>query len=139
MPALQRRALLVNSGRIHVTRGGVGTSAESVRREAAKFDTFAIPDLLGHLQNTTDLTRSTLIEILRRSGRLADVFVDAQAFLDRATSAIRGELHRLLVGGIRYEKLTADSPDSEWEMTRFVDGELFDYLSSLQVDPRKSP
>lgn len=138
MAKIEPRAVLVKGGRVDIKRGGVDTRAESVREEALQLGSFAIPDLLGHLQNATDLTRSTLLEILKRSGRLADVFVDAQTFLDRAAGAIRGELHRLLVGGIRYEKLAPGSPDSEWEMTRFEDGELFDYLSSLQADPNKA-
>ena len=45
------------------------------------------------------------------------VFVDEQAFLDHAVVAIQAELHRLLVAGIRYEKLVLGTPDSEWEMT----------------------
>lgn len=66
------------------------------------------------------------------------MFVDAQTFLDRAVVAIQGELQRLLVDGIRYQKLPPGAPDAEWEMARFEDGELLDYLNSLQTEPRKS-
>lgn len=138
MPKIEPRNVLVRAGRIDVKRGGVEPSAQSVREESVPLGGYVLPDLLGYLQNTTELTRSTLLEILQKSGRLADVFVDAQTFLDQAASAIRGELHRLLVGGIRYEKLAPDSPDSEWEMTKFEDGELLDYLNSLQTSPKKS-
>lgn len=138
MPRIERRTVMVSAGRVEVKRGGVDTQAQSVREEQARYGAFVLPDLLGHLQNATELTRSTLFEILCRSERMQDVFVDAQAFLDHAAAAIRGELHRLLVGGIRYEKLVPGSPDSAWEMARFQDGDLLDYLNSLEVAPRKS-
>lgn len=138
MPRIERRSILVGTGRIDVKRGGVGATPQSAREEEAQFGAFVLPDLLGHLQNATELTRSTLLEILRRSERLDDVFIDAQAFLDHAVVAIRSELNRLLIGGIRYEKLTPGSPDSEWEMTQFKDGELLDYLNSLEAAPKKS-
>jgi type III restriction enzyme len=138
MPKIEPRTVLIAAGRLDVGRGGVGTSAQSVRQEAAAFGGFVLPDLLGYLQNATELTRSTLLAILQKSGRLGDVFIDAQTFLDRAVVAIQGELQRLLIGGIRYQKLTPGAPDAEWEMTAFQDGELLDYLNSLQTAPRKS-
>lgn len=138
MPRIEPRSILVQTGRVDVGRGGVAATPHSVREEKASFGAFVLPDVLGHLQNATELTRSTLREILVRSERLEDLFCDAQAFLDHATVAIRGELSRLLIGGIRYERLDADARDSEWEMTRFEDGELLDYLRSLPTAPQKS-
>ena len=138
MPKIEPRTIHVAAGRIDVKRGGTETTGLSVREEAPTYGAFAIPDLLGHLQNATELTRSTLLEILRKSERLNDVFVDAQTFLDHAVAAIQSELQRLLVRGIRYEKLAPGSTDSEWEMTRFENTELFDYLNSLATKPGKS-
>jgi type III restriction enzyme len=138
LPKAEPRSILVDVGRIDVKRGGTETHAISTYEESPAFRRFTVPDLLGYLQNRTELTRSTLLAILKRSGRLDDVFVDAQRFLDAAAEKIQEELHSLLVGGIRYEKLDPSSPDSEWEMTSFKDDELFDYLSSLEVNPGKS-
>ena len=39
-----------------------------------------LPDILADLQNETDLTRATLVQILLRSGRLADFTLNPQAF-----------------------------------------------------------
>jgi type III restriction enzyme len=138
LPKAEPRSILVDVGRIDVKRGGTETHAISTYEESPAFRRFTVRDLLGYLQNRTELTRSTLLAILKRSGRLDDVFVDAQRFLDAAAEKIQEELHSLLVGGIRYEKLDPSSPDSEWEMTSFKDDELFDYLSSLEVNPGKS-
>ncbi len=137
-PRVEPRKIHVDAGRIDVKRGGTETHALSAREEAPAFRHFAIPDLLGYLQNRTELTRSTLLAILKRSGRLDDIFVDAQRFLDQAAEAIANELNRLLVGGIRYQKLQAGSKDSAWEMSRFQSTELLDYLNSLATTPGKS-
>ena len=138
MQRIERRKIVVDAARIDVKRGGTETRALSAREESPAFRHFAVPDLLGYLQNRTELTRSTLLAILNRSGRLDDVFVDAQRFLDATVDAIAAELHKLLVGGIRYEKLSPGSPDSEWQMTRFKDEELIGYLNSLAASPEKA-
>ena len=66
-----------------------------------------MPDVLAYLQNETELTRSTLVRILKESGRLAEFFVDPQRFLDAVAAILKHELHRLLVDGIKYERLLA--------------------------------
>ena len=48
-----------------------------------------IPDILGHVQRETELTRGTIARILVESGRLPDVTKNPQQFLDRATKEIR--------------------------------------------------
>ncbi|GIX28753.1 MAG: hypothetical protein KatS3mg123_2634 [Burkholderiales bacterium] len=47
---------------------------------------------------------------------------------------IKHELHRLLVDGIKYEKISGTGPEAEWEMALFKNEELVDYLNSLQVN-----
>lgn len=49
---------------------------------------------------------------------------------------LKHELHRLLVDGVKYDRLTLDTPDAEWEMTLFKNEELVNYLNALPV--RKS-
>lgn len=47
---------------------------------------------------------------------------------------LKYELHRLLVDGIKYERLAGHGPDVEWEMLIFKNEELINYLSALQVN-----
>ena len=58
-----------------------------------------VPDILAYLQNETELTRSTLVRILKESGRLAEFFVDPQRFMDAVAQLLKYELHRLFVDG----------------------------------------
>lgn len=73
-----------------------------------------LPDILADLQNETDLTRATLVRILRESGRLVDFTVNPQAFTVLVTSQINTALHKQMVDGIRYEPV----PGLSWEMHR---------------------
>ncbi|GGJ10809.1 hypothetical protein GCM10010885_20080 [Alicyclobacillus cellulosilyticus] len=61
-----------------------------------------VPDLIGYIQQHTELTRRTIAEILVQSGRLADALVNPEAFLDGAVRAIREVLERHMVKGIHY-------------------------------------
>jgi type III restriction enzyme len=86
-----------------------------------------IPDLLGYLQRETELTRSTLAEILDRSGKLAEATRNPQQFLEYASAAIHKNLNDLAVDGIEYERIA----DAEWEMHRLESEELDSYISRL--------
>ena len=92
-----------------------------------------MPDMLAYLQNETELTRSTLVRILKASGRLAEFFVDPQRFMDAVSAILKHELHRLLVDGIKYERLPSTEPQAAWEMMLFKHEELINYLTALQV------
>ncbi|MFY9342289.1 MAG: DEAD/DEAH box helicase family protein [Planctomycetota bacterium] len=138
MPRIDARSILVQAGRLDVMRGGVETTAQYAREERATYGRAALPDVLGYLQNHTELTRETLLAILEKSGRLDDVFVDAQTFLDQAVAAVTETLNTLIVDGIRYQKRPPDAQDAAWEMSAFKNEELFDYLNSLATAPGKS-
>lgn len=133
MPTIEAPHIVVAAGQLDVKRGGVETRQVSAARERARWNVGPLPDLLAYLQNETELTRSTLARILKESGRLSDLFIDPQKFLDGVAAVLKHELHRLLVDGIKYEKLAGTGPDAEWEMVRFQNEELIDYLSALQV------
>lgn len=105
----------------------------SVAEEHPDYGTPALPDILAYLQNETELTRSTIARILKESGRLADAFENPQRFLDQVAAILKYELHRLLVDGIKYERLPTGSAGAEWEMLLFKNEELVNYLSALEV------
>jgi type III restriction enzyme len=116
-----------------VAKGGVTATAMSVAEERLAYGTRGLPDILAYLQNETELTRTTLVRILKESGRLADAFENPQRFLDQVANVLKHELHRLLVDGIKYERLPGDGAGSEWEMVLFKNEELVNYLSALKV------
>lgn len=136
MEPIEKPRILVSAGQLGVERAGVTAAAVSVAEERVEYGNHPVPDPLAYLQNETDLTRSTLARILKESGRLGDFFNNPQRFLDAVAAIIKYELHRLLVDGIKYDRIAGEGPDAEWEMMLFKKEELINYLTALPV--RKS-
>ncbi|MGH8590913.1 MAG: hypothetical protein ACREXX_16770 [Gammaproteobacteria bacterium] len=133
MEQIEAPRIRVAAGQLEVGKGGVTTRAMQIAEERPDYGVRALPDILAYLQNETELTRYTLVRILRGSGRLADAFVNPQRFLDQTAAILKHELHRLLVDGIKYERRGGGGPDAEWEMLLFKNEELVNYLNALQV------
>jgi type III restriction enzyme len=96
------------------SRAGIASDKHIDQHEYATSAPTVLPDILADLQNATDLTRATLVRILRESGRLADFSVNPQAFTVMVTAKINSVMHRQMVDGIRYEPI----PGVHWEMRR---------------------
>ncbi|MEM9885824.1 MAG: DEAD/DEAH box helicase family protein [Bacteroidota bacterium] len=74
-----------------------------------------VPDILTYIQNKTELTRSTIHQILKQSGRLDDFLVHPQQFMDQSVKEIKMIMNDLIIEGIVYEKLEG----IQYEMKRF--------------------
>jgi type III restriction enzyme len=92
-----------------------------------------LPDVVAYLQNETELTRSTIVRILRDSKRLADFFINPQKFMDEVAAILNSELHKLMIDGIKYERLG----DEEWSMRLFEQREIVSYLNN-RLEVQKS-
>ncbi len=134
MPKVKALKIRVETGKLEVTKAGVESYALASSSETLSGRPRAVPDILAYLQNETELTRSTIFQILKQSNRLDDFFANPQAFMDSVARILKDELHRLLVDGIKYEKLQAVGTDSQWEMALFKEEEIVNYLSALQVE-----
>lgn len=97
-PKIQTRKAKIEQS---ITYGieAVETASGSLKTETA----FAIPDILGEIQNKTGLTRRTVFDILKTSGRLNDAANNPQRFIDLAAEKINRCLHALMSEGIVYE------------------------------------
>lgn len=126
--------VVVTVGQVEVGRSAISAHARSVARESISPASRALPDILAYLQNETELTRRTIATVLVGSGRLDEFAVDPQVFLDRVASVLRNELHKLLVDGIKYERLAPGERDSEWQMVLFENEELINYLNSVPTN-----
>lgn len=54
--------------------------------------------------------------------------------MDAVAAILKYELHRLLVDGIKYERIDGSGSDTKWEMLLFKNEELINYLNALQVN-----
>lgn len=133
MERIEKPRISITTGGVHIGRGGIGATATAVAEERVEYGRRPVPDILSYLQNETELTRSTLVRILRESGRLDEFFNNPQRFMDAVAGILKHELHRLLVDGVKYDRIDGAGPDAEWEMLLFKNEELINYLTALQV------
>jgi type III restriction enzyme len=133
MPRIEAPKISIRTGVVDVKKGGVTATAQGVSQQTVEYGSRPVPDILAYLQDQTELTRATLVRILTESDRLTEFFLDPQKFMDMMATIIKHELHRLLVDGIKYEKLVVDGKEDEWEMALFKNEEVINYLSALQV------
>jgi type III restriction enzyme len=112
---------------IQMTNDGIETTyvGDKIQRQWNR--KWQIPDVLGYIQDRTELTRHTLAEIIEQSGRISDILVNPQLFIDLCSQAILGTLNDLMIDGIKYKKVG----NSEYEMRLFEEQELETYLNDL--------
>ncbi|WCP12580.1 hypothetical protein sphantq_00980 [Sphingobium sp. AntQ-1] len=115
-------------GREGVTPEKVSTS-QPQRLAATRLE---VPDLLGELQNRTELPRKVLADILVQSGRLSDAAVNPSAFVDAVTAIIQAGKRLMMTDGIVYKPL-----DAWWAQDLFVaeDDVPVDRLVSVEHAP----
>jgi type III restriction enzyme len=73
-----------------------------------------LPDIIAYFQKETELTRHTLVAILKGSNRIGDFRVNPQQFMALAAREIGYAMHDLMLKGIKYEKIAGEL----WEMQR---------------------
>ncbi|MEX5545468.1 DEAD/DEAH box helicase family protein [Pseudomonas pergaminensis] len=116
--ALKAKIVMRKDG-VHGVETGVGSSD-------AQMEQIVVPDVYAYIQNRVHLSRSSIFAILDGSGRLGELLINPQVFLDTAIAAIKNCLQALLVKGIEYHQING----RRYEMALF-DEELETYLSSV--------
>ncbi len=115
---------------LDISDAGVSADKQLATRVRDGETVKVLPDILAFLQKETELTRHTLAEILKKSGRLAEFKINPQAFMTAVATEISRALHDLMLEGIKYEKIDG----KHWEMTRIeqeAEEKIERYLSSL--------
>lgn len=115
--------------RIEMDEKGLGTEiiTSSGKTVDADRPLSIIPDVVSGVQGRTKLTKSTIYQMLQDSGQLSALLVNPQQLLDEASLAINQALKKMMVDGIKYEKIAGET----WEMQRFENEELEGYLDKL--------
>lgn len=112
--------------KVVITEEGVTMEYKGEKQSNNSSDYF-IPDVLGYIQNRTELTRSTIWHILEKSCRLDELAVNPQLFMDAIVDRVKRVLQEMMIDGIEYLKIG----NSEYEMRLFEDQELEVYLNDF--------
>lgn len=116
---------------LNIDEEGVQTNYLASERNKTQIIAKNIPDIFAYIENKTQLTRTTILEILKKSERIGDISKNPQDFLDKVCDVISREMHELMIDGIRYQKVGL----TEYEMKLFDSKELEIYMNdnSFQV------
>jgi len=124
MPETKKPAIKSTKKRVLITHEGVDGQLVSDSVNDDYGIRFEMPDMLTYIQSKTELTRHTILKILKKTERLSEVLLNPQFFMDNAVSVIKAVLCGLMVDGIKYEKIG----NKIYEMALFEDNELEIYL-----------
>jgi type III restriction enzyme len=113
-----------------ITEAGVDTDTKLEEKSFDAEPAKVLPDILAFLQKDTELTRPTLVQILKQTGRLEEFKINPQAFMAAVAREISHALHHLMLEGIQYDKIDGQ----KWEMSRIeqeAEDGIIRYLSNL--------
>lgn len=121
---------------IDIAEGGVVATESDKRRkfeiEPVKLEN--LPDVVTNLQNATDLTRKTIIEILTKSDTL-DIFqANPQIYMQEMADIINSVKENFIVDGIKYSKI---GDEHFYAQELFENHELSGYLNDNLIESDK--
>jgi type III restriction enzyme len=118
-----------------IEQSGVNIAKEETGTYAYSARDFQLPDIVTYLQEQTNLTRRSIVEILKRCGRLEAFKMNPQKFIEQAVTIIKNQMRLFIVDGIKYEKI---GDDEFYAQELFEDQELMGYLNKNMLSVSKS-
>lgn len=133
---ITRGKLTYTKGTLTMDAGGVGVSNLVNESETLYGEVERLPDIIGYLQNETQLTRKSIVKILTGTSRLKYFKANPQKFIEGCVDIINEQMRMHIIDGIKYQRLG----DAEfYSQELFENQELFGYLQSNLKESSKSP
>lgn len=128
MPSVEMPKVRASKAGLLLTEHGIETEVRTIREANGVYDgVMYMPDVLGYLQSKTRLTKDTVSAIVKKSSRVSDVLKNPQQFLEQCSNIILREMKKLMVDGIKYEKIAGE----EYSMMLFESVEIEGYLNDM--------
>ena len=105
MPEIPKARLITKTASYDIRNAGVGYVETETRLEDLKDTYSSLPNILGIISEETLIKKSTVAEIIQKSGRAQDFLNNPQAFMEQCLEIIRHNRHALAIDGIKYVKL----------------------------------
>ena len=131
-PPIAKTRVHIRKADIAIGKAGVEAKETSTAAPVALDETdIELPDLLTDLQDRTQLTRRSIVRILKESGRLAEFTRNPQDYIELASETINRAKRLAVVDGIKYQRL---GDEHYYAQELFQTEELMGYLKqSLSV------
>lgn len=94
-----------------------------------------LPDIIAYMQNKTNLTRKTIVEILIKSKTLNLFKKNPQRYMEETAQIISSQMRLMIVDGIKYTKI---GESEYYAQELFEKEELTGYLSKNMIESKKS-
>ena len=105
MPQIPKARLISKTADIDIQNAGVNY-VETEFRTTDLEDTYtSLPYILGIISEETLIKKSTVAEIIMKSGRAQDFLNNPQSFMEQCLQIIKNNRHALAIDGIKYVKL----------------------------------
>lgn len=136
---IQALRIEVTQAGISVQRGGAKATAKNTSTTELK-GSYDLPDIVTELQESTSLTRATIIDILIKSDRLAEFLGNPNDFIAMVKRVLKSVLATIVVDGVEYEKIAGSiyelrelRQDGAEEKDRFLD-QMYQVKNAQKTD-----
>ena len=121
--------------KVEISEAGVTGVEQATQHYTADLLDYAMPDVVGYLQEETNLTRRSIVDILINSGRLESFKTNPQKFIEQATAIIKIQMRLFITDGIKYQKI---GNNQFFAQELFETEELMGYLNKNMIEAKKS-
>ena len=125
--------LIYTKSGLTIDASGVNYKDGTISSLDVKDEEIALPDIVTFLQNETDLTRRTIIDILLESGTLNLFKKNPQEYMEESLRIINHELSMLIIDGIKYTET-----GNYYAQELFEEQELYGYLGRNMIEAKRS-
>lgn len=124
-----------DKAKVATERSGLELTDETSQTHVYDIRDYQLPDIVSFLQNETNLTRRSIVMILKKCNRLNDFKNNPQKFIDEVTGIITNQMRLFIVDGIKYHKI---GDEHFYAQELFEDQELTGYLNKNMLETQKS-
>lgn len=118
MSPIPKAKLLTSTAEIEIENAGIYSTEKHTQTTDLENTYNYVPDILRLIASETLLKHSTIIQILKQSGREQDFMNNPQLFYEKALEIILHNRHSLAIDGIKYVKLAGE----EYYVQEIFDG-----------------
>lgn len=136
-------AITVNRGKLtyekallNIDQGGIIAEDPKTDYGIINQEVSTLPDIVSYLQNETQLTRRSIVEILKGCSNLKFFKVNPQRFIEGCIDIINTQMRLHIVDGIVYSKI---GDNEVYSQELFENEQLSGYLKSNMRPSTKSP
>jgi type III restriction enzyme len=135
--------LIVNRGKlvyekaiVSIDQGGIVLNDPKAEYGLVQLEVSVLPDIVSYLQNETQLTRKSIVEILKGCTNLKFFKINPQKFIEGCIDIINEQMRLHIVDGIVYSRIGEHEVYAQ-ELFEFE--QLTGYITSNMLNSTKSP